>query len=605
MTALVPDPAISVIVPMHDVAAQAGAAIASLRAQTEGRFEAIVIDDGSTDGSGAVARAAAAGDARFRFVTQANRGLSAARNTGLALARAPLVAFLDGDDRFAPRFLERMLAALQADGGPWVACAVADCWPDGRETVHPAIHGQAMPPAARRWPLADWGDVIAHYPSVWNKLYRRDLIGETRFAEGVWFEDHAFYMALAARAGHLFHLPEPLYRQTRGRPGQITATDSERVFDQFAVLDNLRGLMAGAALPGGDAAFARLAGRLLAERAPVVRAPGRRARWLAEAGRFLARHGLAPGDVAAPSLARVLAGGVPVSVVLATGGGGDAQASLAALAAQDIAGLELVLTGPGATALAEAARAACPGRAVQAVEGAGPLWADWAAGAARARGEGLVFWQAGDGAEPIALRHWADAALGHKADLVVSAFRTPGGAYCNGWADAAGLAGPLVAQAALAPARPGAQPFHPLLAAKLIAPALARALLADPAALQAAAPLDGEAAMRRLAAAARRPVWVDFPAAQPGPRPLPCPAAVLAALDSAALAGAERQRTLLRGLRAAFDLRAPRRRLALACWLLAARAALRRAGLARLAGPLDPAITPRFALALGLRPARR
>jgi len=594
-------PAVSVIVPMHDVAAHAGAAIASLRAQTFAGFEAIVVDDGSSDGSGDVALAAMAGDARFRLVRQPNRGLSAARNAGLAAARGRFIAFLDGDDRLAPEFLARMLAALESDGGAWVACAVADCWQDGRRTVHPAIHGAAMPDGPRRWPLEDWAAVIAHYPSVWNKLYRRDLIGDTRFAEGLWFEDHAFYMTLAARAGHILHLPEPLYWQTRGRPGQITATDSDRIFDQFTVLEGVRRLMAGPALPGGAAGFARLASRLLAERAPTLRDADRRARWLGAARAFLAGQGVAFEAAQAPSLAQVLDGGVPVSVVLALGHD-DAAASLAALAAQDIAGLEIVLAGPGAGALAEAARAACPGRGVQAVDAApGSVWHLWAAGAAVARGAGLVLWRAGDGAEPIALRHWADAGLRQDADLVVSAFRVPGtGGYRDGWADPAGLAGPCTAGPPLAPAQAGAQPFHPLLAAKLLAAPLARAVLAGADDLAAAAPLDDMAAMARVAALARCPVWVDFPAAQPRPRPLPAPGALIAALASPALAGAEPRRLAVRGLRMAVDLRPPGQALRLALWLLAARAALRRAGLARGAGPLDPGITRRFARLLGL-----
>ncbi|WP_323038220.1 glycosyltransferase family 2 protein [Gemmobacter sp.] len=594
-------PAVSVIVPVHDVAAHVGAAIASLRAQDMADFEAIVIDDGSTDGSGQLAEAAIGGDPRFRLIRQDNRGLSQARNAGLALARGAFIAFLDGDDRLAPQFLSRMLAAIKADGGPWVACAVADCWPDGRQSLHPAIHGVPMPEAARRWPLDDWQAVIAHYPSAWNKLYRRDLIGDARFAEGLWFEDHGFYLELAGRAGHLLHLPDPLYLQTRGRPGQITATDSERVFDQFAVLDDLqRQLSAPGGLPGGQAAFARLSARLLAERAPVLRDAGRRARWLAAARDYLDRHGLVFEAAQSPSLAHVLGGGLPVSVVLAVTDG-VAPASLEALAEQDIAGLDIVLAGPGAAAAVQAVQAACPGRTVQAVPAPSDPWAAWAAGAMQAQGAGIALWRDGDGAEPIALRHWADALLGQAADLVVSAFRVPrDGGYRTGWADPAGLAGPLVPGQALPPARPGAQPFCPLLSAKLLAPAAARRMLAGAPALAAAAPLGEEAAMQHLARHIRRPVWVDFPGAQPGPRPLPAPRAVLAALDSPALAGAEPRRTALRALRMDLDLRPPGGRLRLALWLLAARIGLHRAGLARATGALDPAISARMRRLLGL-----
>ena len=606
--AVEPDaPEISVIVPMHDVAAHAGAAIRSLRDQSFGRFEAIVIDDGSTDATAAVAEAAIAGDPRFRLIRQTNHGLSAARNTGLALARGGLVAFLDGDDRLAPEFLGRMHGALLADGGPWVACAVEDCWPDGRRSQHPAIHGQPMPDTPRRWTLAGWGDVIAHYPSAWNKLYRRDLIGDTRFAEGLWFEDHAFYMELAARAGWLLHLPEALYRQTRGRPGQITGTDSERVFDQFAVLDGLRSLMDRPALPDGPVAFAQLAGRLLAERAPVLRDVDRRARWLEAARGFLGRHGIGVDAVtaASPSLGVVLDRGLPVTVVVALPGPGDPADSIAALAAQDIAGLEIVLAGTGAAALAERVQDACPGRSVQAVEGTGRPWTDWAAGAAVARGATVTFWQAGDGAEPIALRHWADALLSQDADMAISAFRAPfDGGWRDGWADASVLSGPAgpVPSRHLPPPLPGARPFHPLPMARLLTPALARALLAAPAALDRAIPLDAVAAAARLADLAPTTVWVDFPGAWPAARPRPAPSALVAAV--VAQEAGDRRRTATRALRAALDLGPPARgmkgRLRLAFWLWAGRRALKRAGLARAGGALDPAITPRLRRLWGL-----
>lgn len=80
-------PLITVIVAVHEVAAEVAQAIASLRAQTLADFEALVVDDGSTDGSGRIAAEAFAGDARFRLLVQPNRGLSAARNAGLDQAR--------------------------------------------------------------------------------------------------------------------------------------------------------------------------------------------------------------------------------------------------------------------------------------------------------------------------------------------------------------------------------------------------------------------------------------------------------------------------------------------------------------------------------------
>lgn len=113
-------PLISVIVPVWNVAAHVGACLRSLAAQSLPDFEAIVVDDGSTDDSLARARSAVAGDARFRFLEQPNRGLSAARNAGLAVARGAFVAFLDSDDRLAPDCLAALHGALAESGADWV-----------------------------------------------------------------------------------------------------------------------------------------------------------------------------------------------------------------------------------------------------------------------------------------------------------------------------------------------------------------------------------------------------------------------------------------------------------------------------------------------------
>ena len=105
-------PAVSVIIPAYNVAGFVEASIRSVLDQTLQPVEVIVVDDGSTDRTAAVVEAVV--DSRVRLVRQSNRGVSAARNAGLALARAPLVLFLDGDDLLVPDALGRMSAALQA-----------------------------------------------------------------------------------------------------------------------------------------------------------------------------------------------------------------------------------------------------------------------------------------------------------------------------------------------------------------------------------------------------------------------------------------------------------------------------------------------------------
>ena len=106
-------PAISIVMPLYNKAGQVLDTIASVRAQTvRSGWELVVVDDGSTDGGPDLVRAI--NDERVRVVSQANAGVSAARNKGIECARAGLVAFLDADDLWLPDFLASVLA-LQED----------------------------------------------------------------------------------------------------------------------------------------------------------------------------------------------------------------------------------------------------------------------------------------------------------------------------------------------------------------------------------------------------------------------------------------------------------------------------------------------------------
>lgn len=105
-------PRIAVIVPAYGVAHLLGEALDSLLAQTCTDWECLVIDDGAPDDvAGAVAPYLA--DPRIRFLATANQGVSGARNTAIAAARAPLIALLDGDDRFRPEYLATMAELLE------------------------------------------------------------------------------------------------------------------------------------------------------------------------------------------------------------------------------------------------------------------------------------------------------------------------------------------------------------------------------------------------------------------------------------------------------------------------------------------------------------
>ena len=106
------NPIVTIIIPAYNAARFLPEALASLCAQSEQGWQAVVVDDGSTDGTTDLA--SSHGDPRIKVITQGNRGVSAARNRGLAEVNTPYVMFLDADDYLLPDAVARLTGALAA-----------------------------------------------------------------------------------------------------------------------------------------------------------------------------------------------------------------------------------------------------------------------------------------------------------------------------------------------------------------------------------------------------------------------------------------------------------------------------------------------------------
>ena len=139
------EPAVSVLMAVRDGAPWVADAIRSVLGQTLGDLELIVVDDGSTDGTGELLAGVA--DARLRVERRAPGGLTRALNHGLAVARAPLIARLDADDVAARERLERQVAFLAAHPDVGVlGSAAREVNGDGREVrvVRPPADDAAL-----------------------------------------------------------------------------------------------------------------------------------------------------------------------------------------------------------------------------------------------------------------------------------------------------------------------------------------------------------------------------------------------------------------------------------------------------------------------------
>jgi glycosyltransferase involved in cell wall biosynthesis len=124
------------VVPMHNAQRTIERTLASLLAQCDPGWIAIVVDDGSTDASAQIVRTI--NDPRITLHTQPNRGVSSARNAGFSLMETSFVCFLDADDTLDPEFISRMLPiAEQSEHGAVCACDYLD--PDARQILPASI----------------------------------------------------------------------------------------------------------------------------------------------------------------------------------------------------------------------------------------------------------------------------------------------------------------------------------------------------------------------------------------------------------------------------------------------------------------------------------
>lgn len=228
------EPVVTVIVPGYDVAPFALEALESLRAQTLRDWVAVLVDDASTDETGAVFDAAARIDRRFRVVRHPERlGLGAARNTGLDLVETPFVGFLDADDRLTPHALERLVSAVDASGSDFAVGAYVRLRPDaaGAYTagdVQPWV-AAATDPARRATTLADHpaasGNIVA-----WSKVSRIELWRRLglRFPVGKAYEDQIVAQQMYTRARAFDVIPEVVVEWRERADGtSITQTKGE------------------------------------------------------------------------------------------------------------------------------------------------------------------------------------------------------------------------------------------------------------------------------------------------------------------------------------------------------------------------------------------
>lgn len=223
-------PLVSVIIPVFNVLPYLREALDSVINQTYKNLEILIVDDGSTDGSGEVCDEYLS-DPRVIVIHQENKGLSGARNTALDRMTGEYVAFLDSDDAFMPEMIEKTLEAITRSKAEMSVCGYFACETNSQMTEkdvtkHRSLifeKEQLISPAQALNSIitgnCDW--------YAWNKLYSRTIWETVRFPEGDNYEDLRIMCLLIEQCRQIVTVPnaQVYYRL---RAGSITNRQTEK-----------------------------------------------------------------------------------------------------------------------------------------------------------------------------------------------------------------------------------------------------------------------------------------------------------------------------------------------------------------------------------------
>ena len=200
------DKLISVIVPIYNVEKYLTKCIESIINQTYKNLEIILVDDGSPDKSPIICDEYAKKDNRIKVIHKKNGGLSDARNYGMSLATGEYISFIDSDDYIDEEMYEKMIFELINNDSDIVSCAINNVYSDRIESSYIEERVYDTELALKNLIL---GRNLNQ--TVWNKLYKKDVINGILFEKGKINEDDFWTYQVFANSKKIITLNKPLY----------------------------------------------------------------------------------------------------------------------------------------------------------------------------------------------------------------------------------------------------------------------------------------------------------------------------------------------------------------------------------------------------------
>ena len=224
-------PLISVIIPVYKNEPYLERCICSIREQQYRHLEIILVDDGSPDRCGSMCDAYARQDARIRVIHQANGGLSAARNAGLAISTGQLVAFVDSDDYVSSEYISRLYQLHERFGADIAVCGFSDV--RGERTTPwriPVGEPFALDALSALQNMLYTDDFDA---SAWGKLFPRVLFDTVRFPVGKLYEEVETTWRLLMMVQRVAITREPLYYYVKHEGSIVSSRFNEHSLDML------------------------------------------------------------------------------------------------------------------------------------------------------------------------------------------------------------------------------------------------------------------------------------------------------------------------------------------------------------------------------------
>jgi len=225
-------PRVSVLLPVYDAAATLGQALGSLWHQTFGDFEVVAVDDGSSDGSGELLRAAAGREKRLRPVYGPHEGLVPALNRGLEACRGQYVARMDADDVAHAERLAKQVELLDGHAGVSVASSLVESFPPGEVGEGFRIYEAWLNGLVSHEDICREIFIESPIPHPTAVVRRHELLELGRYRDVGWPEDYDLWLRYHA-AGRTFAKVPQVLLSWREHPGRLTHTDSRYSVENF------------------------------------------------------------------------------------------------------------------------------------------------------------------------------------------------------------------------------------------------------------------------------------------------------------------------------------------------------------------------------------